>query len=342
MNFFPGRKMNESAGWYFPTTARAMKLAAIRRNVIFASLLLAVSAILLPHAGQASSLSSPSSSHAAGDTFNTKRLAWVTGAHIVGFTGALIILDQAWYSDHPRSSFHFFDDSKDWKQMDKMGHIASTYHLSRFSHKSFRWSGLSNGQSALWGSISGTLFLTTIEILDGFSAEWGASWSDMAANLLGSGTFYVQQRTWQEQKILWKYSYSSSGMAQYRPDLLGASTGERLLKDYNGMTFWLSFNLPSLTNSDYNVPPWLNLALGYGAHGLLGSTHNPAFQNGEPLPHYHRYRSWYLAPDIDFSRIPTQSGFLQQVFSVMNIVKLPAPAIEYNSYNGWQWHWVFF
>jgi hypothetical protein len=271
-----------------------------------------------------------------------KRLTLVTSAHVISYTGTLLMLNELWYKDHPRSSFHFFDDSHHWKQMDKVGHAVTAYHFSKLSHRSFRWAGLGNNQAALWGSISGSVFLTTIEILDGFSKEWGASWSDLAANTIGSVSFYAQQRCWEEQRITWKYSFTPSGLSQYRPELLGTSFAESLIKDYNGQTYWLSFNLQSLFGSGRSLPPWLNVAVGYGAMGMLGSSQNPAFNNGNTLPEYTRYRQFYLAPDIDLSRIPTQSPTLQQILITLNFIKFPAPAIEYNSQQGWVLHWVFF
>lgn len=274
-------------------------------------------------------------------SINSNRLWWVGSAHVAGYTGTLLVLNQMWYSDHPRSSFGFYNDLASWKQMDKTGHIMSAYHFSRLSHYTFRWAGLANNRAAMWGSISGNLFLTTIEILDGFSEEWGASWSDLAANTAGSLLFYSQQISWEEQKITLKYSYTSSGLPKYRPDLLGHNLGENLIKDYNGITAWASFNLHSLTHSDI-FPPWLNIAVGYSATGLLGSYDNPAEYNGNPIPHFHRYRQLYLSPDIDFSRIPTRSHTLHQILTTLNFIKFPAPALEYNQQHGFVLHWVFF
>lgn len=276
------------------------------------------------------------------ESTNTRLLPWVAGAHAVAYTGTMLLLDQMWYREHPRSSFHFHDDSRHWMQMDKLGHTTTAYHFSRFSYYSFRAAGLSNHSGALWGSISGSLFLTTIEILDGFSQQWGASWSDLAANTLGSLSFYLQQRCWQEQRILWKYSFRPSGLEQYRPDLLGSNLGENLIKDYNGQTYWLSLNLKALLTMDTPFPSWLNLAIGHGAHGMLGSLTNPTHHQGIPLPAIARSRSLYLAPDIDFARIPSQSPMLRGLLHTLNFIKFPAPALEYNTLYGWQLHWVFF
>jgi hypothetical protein len=43
---------------------------------------------------------------------------------------------------------------------------------------------------------------------------------------------------------------------------------EQMLKDYNGQTYWLSVNLHSFYKGS-KIPKWLNLAIGYGANGML-------------------------------------------------------------------------
>jgi hypothetical protein len=273
---------------------------------------------------------------------NNPRMAIVTGSHLAVVTGSLLLLNQMWYSAYPRSSFHFHNDLHDWFQMDKAGHAFSGYQLSRLSSSSFSWAGLPNGQSAMWGTISGNLFLSVIEILDGHSQQWGASWSDAGANLAGSLLFFGQQKLWREQKINMKFSFSPSGLASYRPELLGNNLAERIIKDYNGHTFWLSFNLNTLTGNRVFFPQWLNLAAGYGATGMLGSRTNPMYHNEVLLPEFVRYRQFYLAPDIDFSRINTHSELLNAILSTLNFLKLPAPALEYNPVSGFHFHLIFF
>lgn len=270
------------------------------------------------------------------------RLPFVAGIQVGGYSVALIALNEAWYKDYPRTRFHFHDDLPDWFQQDKLGHVAATYHLGRLSAASFRWAGLENNPSAWWGMASGLGFITAVEILDGFSLEWGASLSDMAANTFGAAAFLSQQLAWKEQRFFIKYSYSGSGLAQYRPALLGSTLPEQMLKDYNGQTFWLSMNLRAFLPPESRFPAWLNLALGHGAYGMLGSRANPAFFEGVPLPQMNRYRQWYLAPDIDFSRIPVNNPWLKSFLSTLNFLKMPAPALEYNPEQGLRFHWIFF
>ncbi len=272
----------------------------------------------------------------------SRNIRMVGGVQAGSLGLTLVGLDRMWYRDHPRSSFHFYDDSGHWLQMDKLGHSASAFFLSNMSATTFRMAGASNKQSALYGSIAATAFLTTIELLDGFSEAWGFSLSDMGANVAGAILFLGQQMYWQDTRIRIKYSYHSSGLAPYRPDVLGSNWTERIIKDYNGMTFWLSANLYSLLGTESRMPSWLNVSIGHGAGGLLGGSENPEWSGDIRLPEMQRYRRWYVAPDIDFARISTQSPTLKVVLEVLSVFKMPSPALEYNRRDGWTFHLVFF
>lgn len=103
-----------------------------------------------------------------------------------------------------------------------------------------------------------------------------------------------------------------------------------MLKDYNAQTYWLSANLKSFFPQN-SLPAWLNIAVGYGADGMFGGFENKWLDNmGNEVSRYDikRSRQYYLAPDIDFTRIKTRSKFLRTGFSILNAFKLPAPAIE--------------
>jgi hypothetical protein len=50
-----------------------------------------------------------------------------------------------------------------------------------------------------------------------------------------------------------------------------------------------------------------------------------------PVPEFTRQRQYYLSFDLDFTRVKWKSKFLNSFFKVINIIKLPAPAVEFNS-----------
>lgn len=270
------------------------------------------------------------------DTLNKPRRNAVIITEGVVAASTLIGLNTLWYSDYPRSSFRTIDDSNEWLQMDKMGHIYASYQLGTLGANTLNWAGVSRKDQLIYGATLGFSFLTVVEVLDGFSQEWGFSWSDIAANAAGTGLYIGQDLLWHEQRILFKYSFHRTSYAQQRPDKLGEGFSEEFLKDYNGQTYWLSFNLKSFLKGE-SIPNWLNVAFGYGAEGMLtGSPNDDLFSD------QNRIRQYYLSLDIDLSRIKTKSHFLKTLFDVLNVIKIPFPALEINSDGGIKMHYLYF
>jgi len=268
------------------------------------------------------------------DSINSKRLNTFLITTGVAYSASLVALNQLWYSDYPKESFHFFDDSEEWLQMDKVGHFYSTFHLSQAGSKAFQWTGMSNKKSSLWGSALGVALMLPIELMDGYSSEYGASSTDVLSNLFGATFFLGQNLIWEEVRIHPKFSFSNSGIATYRPEILGSNDRERLLKDYNGQTYWLSFDFHSLAGFK---PKWLNLALGYGVENMINARGLPTsdFQ-------FESFRQYYIAIDIDLTHIHTSSKVANTLLYLVNMIHLPAPAIEFNSQNKFTFHPIHF
>lgn len=264
-------------------------------------------------------------------------LAVAGTAYAGGMTGLYFL----WYKDYPQTSFHTLNDNSAWLQADKMGHSLSAYHLSKSSHSVFKWAGMRE-KKALWlGGIAGLGFLTSVEILDGFSSNWGFSLGDFTANVAGTTLFVGQGLLWGEQRVSLKFSYYPSEYAKYNEAVLGQNFQEQLIKDYNAQTFWLSFNLASFLKEDTKVPKWLNIAVGYGAKGLL-NTYSNDLSNTQGIPNFNRTRQFYLSLDVDLSKIRTKSEFLNVLLDVASIIKFPFPALEYNKENGLLFHPIYF
>lgn len=273
------------------------------------------------------------------DSLNTKRQNSVIISEAVLATGTLIGLNQLWYAEYPKSNFHFINDNSEWLQMDKAGHVFSSYHLGRFGAEMLEWSGTSKKNQLLYGAGLGFAFLTAVEVLDGYSAEWGASSGDILANATGTALYVSQELIWKEQRITPKFSFNTTKYANYRPEVLGSSISEQVLKDYNGQTYWLSVNLYSFAK-DSKIPKWVNVALGYGAEGMItGRNDNrTTFSASNPQ----RFRQFYLSLDVDLTKIKTNSHFLKTVFSVFNTIKIPAPTIELVRFNEVKYHLIYF
>lgn len=273
------------------------------------------------------------------DSLNQKRQNSVFITEAVLASGALIGLNQLWYADYPKSDFHFINDNSQWMQMDKLGHLYSAYHIGRFGAEALNWSGTSQKNQLIYGAGLGFVFLTAVEVMDGFSEEWGASMGDVVANASGTALYVSQELIWNEQRITPKFSFHTTEYANYKPDLLGSTLPEQILKDYNGQTYWFSANLHSFSKKS-KIPKWFNVALGYGAEGLIGENDDKNTLIFPIKPEKHR--QFYLSLDLDLTKISTKSHFLKTIFSVLNTVKIPAPTLEYSPQRGFKFHALYF
>jgi len=273
------------------------------------------------------------------DTLNKTRLkTLVISETMIGAT-ALIGLNQVWYADYPRSDFHFINDNAEWLQMDKAGHVFSAYHLGSFGANALKWAGSSRKNQLIYGSTLGLAFLTTVEIFDGYSANWGASLGDVAANVSGTALYVSQELLWKEQRIVPKFSFHTTPYASARPNVLGSSLPEQMLKDYNGQTYWLSANIYSFAKTS-KIPKWLNIAIGYGAEGMI--TGNDELVNTVFLPESKRFRQFYLSLDVDLTKIETKSHFVKTILTIFNTIKIPAPTFEIKGRGGSKMHLIYF
>jgi hypothetical protein len=290
---------------------------------------------------------------------------WGMTTGIAGsYSLATVGLYQAWYANYPRSAFHTFNDWLGWRQMDKFGHAMTGYFESKWVGDLYRWTGVPQKEARWIGFGAGLLFQTTLEVMDGFSAQWGFSWGDMGFNVLGSGTYLAQELLWQEQRIRWKMSahrprYSqtplqalnssaTTSLQQRAAQLYGTSAPELLFKEYNGQTIWLSTNVAAFLPQTTEKTPfqWVNVAVGYGIEHVYGAERNRwEDQQGNIFvvpDRYQRQSQFFLSLDIDFERIPTRHKWLKTVFGILNIFKLPFPALEVNTTGGVRFHPFYF
>ncbi|MFT2008727.1 DUF2279 domain-containing protein [Pontibacter sp. 13R65] len=296
-----------------------------------------LSFLLLLATFQPVSASAPFSSDTDSSTVNKKRL-WALGAGFgVGYTGMLYTLHHAWYKDQERTSFHFFNDNHEWKQMDKAGHFWSAFHQSRAGIDLMRWAGLPDKKAIVYGGLLGVVLQTPIEIFDGFQSDYGASLGDLAANTVGSAAVVAQELAWREIRIMPKYSFRTTPYAAMRPNVLGSNLAEQALKDYNGQTYWLSVDVGAFLPKETKYPRWLNIAVGYGAEEMV--------YNHAPTNHklgFSAYRQFYLSPDLNLQHFKGQNKVLNTAIFILNMVKIPAPTLEFSSRNGIKLHPVYF
>jgi hypothetical protein len=276
------------------------------------------------------------------DSLNKKRAIGLSIGLGASSVGSLVGLGTIWYEDLGSNGFKFRDDWRDWLQMDKVGHAYSGYLITNNIYQSYRWVGLDKDKSLIIGSAAGFGYLLAFEVLDGLSDEWGFSWSDIGANTVGVGLFFLQQEYWKEQRIRMKFSSSASPYAQYRPEVLGSNYTERLLKDYNGQTYWMSVNPYSFLHDNSRFPKWLNIAFGYSIdERLYGSQNTANFEIDGQERVFTSKRQYLLSLDIDLQKIPVKQPWLKTVFHTLNHVKIPFSALEYSN-TGFKFHGIYF
>lgn len=260
------------------------------------------------------------------------------------YSGTMAALYSTWYSQYEAQPFDFFNDRKEWRGMDKIGHFTTSWWASQWINESLKLSGYSHRKARLWGTIVPLTFLTTVEVFDGFSSGWGFSYADMLANVSGSAFFLSQDVLFAEQRFLLKYSFRKSGFSSIRPELLGSSYASAMLKDYNGQIYWLSVPLKSIVaRQSEKFPGWLCLSLGYGAGGMLGG-HDNLWSSDNMIYDYRsvkRHSEWYLSFDIDLKKLPIRGKAWKFFSSTFGFLKIPAPAFYWSGTNGFRFHPIY-
>lgn len=303
------------------------------------------------------------------EVLNKGRVGLVAGIEGGLYAVANYWWSSAWYSKYDKTKFHFFNDFGEWNQMDKAAHMFNAYFESTWTYDLFKWAGVKE-KNAIWiGMLAGMAWQGSIEVNDGFQKKWGFSWGDMSANTAGVLLFGLQQYFWHDQRFQLKISafpvnysnYNDLEIKQRADKLYGTSFTEILLKDYNAETFWLSVSPGSfIKNPKSKFPKWLEFTIGYGGKGMLGGYKNiwskndlsgdESLANVNPADivdrtNIQRLRRFYLSVDIDWTKLPVKRHWAKGLMKVLNIIKIPAPAIEFNdNHSGSKvaWHWLKF
>jgi hypothetical protein len=245
--------------------------------------------------------------------------------------GSLVALNQVWYAPYATEKFHFFNDAGQWMQMDKMGHAFTGYLITNELNRVHYWAA---GKRQPWvGAVYAMSYLSTLELMDGFSSGWGFSGSDMLANGVGVGLAFSQDYFFNRQIIIPKFSFSRSSYAAVRPEILGSTYAEQLLKDYNGQTYWVSLPIATFLNLPKRFK-WICISLGYGCDAKLVGSQNT--WNG-----FNARRQVYLSLDIDCSSLAPRHPKLNKVLSHLNFIKVPFPSLEFSS-DKTRFHWISF
>jgi len=256
------------------------------------------------------------------------------------YVSSIYLLNNSWYKDKEKVSFHFYNDNKGYLQVDKFGHMFGSYVYSYIGYYGLLQMGTTRKEALIFGSTLGFVLQFPIEIMDGIHEGYGFSWGDIAANTMGSALVLGQELIFKEQVVKYKFSYWESQYSKNSNGYYGETTLNRLLKDYNGHTYWFSMPVNKVFGKQ-SLPAWFNIAFGYGANGMYGEFENISSYNGVSIPVTERYRQYLFSLDIDWTKIKTNSKFLKVLFKGMTFIKLPFPTLEYNSKGQFKGYWIY-
>lgn len=262
---------------------------------------------------------------------------------IVVYALGVLWLSSTWYNSY--TSFHFFDDVFEWEYLDKIGHFFTSFYLGLFAYQAFgNQENLNRPLRRKWICFTGFVLLLPIEILDGFSLNYGASPADLLANALGGIFCYAYVSNKVVSAITPKFSFHATAMSMIRPEMLGANFAQQIVKDYNGQTYWFSIDINSVFEQKI-LPGWLLLTVGYGGENLLGG-HDNAWEDKHRETNDYSYlprtKCFFISVDVNASALRSKNKLFSYLFAPFVLLKFPAPAIEINMERGIIFHWIYF
>ena len=240
---------------------------------------------------------------------------------------SLVGINELWYKNYARSDFHFFDDLKEWNGMDKVGHACTSYHLNKVSHTLFEKNHIKN--PLLKSSIYTFGYMLGIDLLDGYSTEWGFSIYDVIGNGLGTFLYSIQESKLKSQPFKIKFSSTKTAYATCRPSLLGENRLQQIFKDYNGQTYWVTFNYNELSNKKIKIFDYVNFAFGYSVDGFTGGHNNPEITSCNCITsecnNLKRTSQFIFSLDLNTSKIKNNHPIIGKFLLPFDIIKIPFP-----------------
>ena len=197
----------------------------------------------------------------------------------------------------------------DWtyaRWADKPGHAFSTALQTRIWATGYRWAGHSDQTAVLLGGATAFAGMLYYEVLDGFDRGVGFSPPDLGANALGAGLVIAQAYVPPFEAVDLKLSYWPS-----EGNFCDASC------DYEGQTAWLTINPHRLAPASAKdvLPPWLNLAVGYGA------------REGDVRVGFEE-SVVYLGLDLELAGLPIRGKVWEALVPWLRMIHLPAPSLR--------------
>lgn len=243
------------------------------------------------------------------DSIKTGRLytfgAVTAGAFIYGYG----LQNNMWWKGE-YSDFHT-NWREDWQSSlgaDKIGHFYFGYSLTNIYKHGLNWAGFSKEKSLLYSGLFIFTYQTFLEIRDGFSKDYGFSWGDFSANLMGSMYPLLQNKFDILQNFNFKISFQPS-------ERFKQNSHSYITDDYESTYHWLTIDIDDLFPSvDHFIFRFFNVAIGHSVKGLDQSG------NGK--------HEFFIGLDWDLRELPGNNKLFTFLKETLNLYHLPAPTIK--------------
>jgi len=214
-------------------------------------------------------------------------------------------------------SFHFrtedwFEEDSDTGGSDKTGHFYMTYLLSRVLSSRMEDRGWSLEESSLYGSLSGMLAMTVLEIGDGTS-PYGFSKEDLLADGIGALTAYLIRSNPEVDKFL-------DVRLEYLPSS-GYLDNTDTATDYSGMKHLVAFKFAGFEDLRDTPLGYMEVQVGYYARGYRAYDIDIA-----------KSQQVYIGFGLDLTRLAGMTG----INVLENLFEFYQPGYTYVETNLWE------
>jgi hypothetical protein len=230
--------------------------------------------------------------------------------------------------------FHVEEDAQYTMYLDKAGHFFGTYMASYVFSEALMTSGLSYDAASVWGGALGLAYTGYVEVLDGYSVDFGFSPSDFYADIAGASFFVAQHYFPVLQNFTPKFMYA-------KPSWHGEINrvdADSFIDDYSSQIFFMSMNVHNLLpdNMKKYWPEWLELSVGYAVFSICAPGNDCTKCNGnisEPRTEY-MWGNQKLIISLDYNLakiLPDGPPWWNWLRQSMNMFKLPSLEIGRHS-----------
>jgi len=206
----------------------------------------------------------------------------------------------------------WFEEDSDTGGSDKTGHFYMTYLLSRVLSSRMQDRGWSLEKSSLYGSLSGMLAMTFLEIGDGTS-PYGFSKEDLLADSIGALTAYLIRSNPEVDKFL-------DVRLEYLPSS-GYLDNADTATDYSGMKHLVAFKFAGFEDLRDTALGYVEVQVGYYARGYRAYDIDIA-----------QSQQVYIGVGLDLTRLADMTG----INMLSNLFEFYQPGYTYVETNLWE------